>query len=95
MATKHTPGPWVAHREHPRGDRFEVRAVPAPYAAQGAYVAGEITEADATLIAAAPDLLAALKDLASYEGLSSPDEVDLAASYQKALAAIAKAGATQ
>ena len=56
--TAHTPGPWVYER---RGDKFVVGK-----RGEGAFIridefSPEIDEADARLIAAAPDLLEALE----------------------------------
>jgi len=55
MTTRHTPGPWTA-KQHPYG------AKPWLIEAEGAhYVAASITQdADAALIAAAPDMISAL-----------------------------------
>ena len=92
--SKHTPGPWTMSRPMGTGhlegrepwfwvsaDRtlhLQVAACP------DGYVAGE-NEANARLIAAAPDLLEALTDLLGWQTLA-PDDVVAAAR-----AAIAKA----
>ena len=83
MSTKHTPGPWTMH---PRfDDGAEVRAI-APVAWCGvATTVGSSGDqsidaaearANARLIAAAPDLLAALHhiSLASQNSMSSKEE---------------------
>jgi hypothetical protein len=59
--SKHTPGPWTFHRASScdRGDSYGVRA-PAPHYCVIPTL--NINPADARLIAAAPDLLEALKD---------------------------------
>lgn len=53
--TQHTPGPWVAKREDPSELGWCV------YDDEGMLVARRLSEGNAKLIAAAPDLLAALK----------------------------------
>ena len=65
MKTKHTPGPWKVE------DRGQLNALTV-HASDGLRIAlieysndRKIDEADAGLIAAAPDLLAALKELVS------------------------------
>jgi hypothetical protein len=60
--TQHTPGPWTFHRESScdRGDSYGVRA-PAPH--HWVIPTLNINPADARLIAAAPELLEALKNL--------------------------------
>lgn len=71
-AVKHTPGPWITFQ--PRGDgsvpvRTDGLGLTICYVHDGA-ICDAI--ANARLIAAAPDLLAALKDL--LEAYSKPDE---------------------
>jgi len=100
--SKHTPGPWKMVRV---GETLTIKgAVPGYFAEiRGACEAahGATGEANAHLIAAAPDLLAALQE---YARLTSPEygegckrgehlypDVDLAAARKAALAAIAKA----
>ena len=105
MDIKHTPGPWVADLSrteedtpyaeiHPEGDSGWVN---------GRYlrVGGAIDEHDARLIAAAPDLLAALERLsfaAECRDNTMGDacrlievKAELASANQQARAAIAKA----
>jgi hypothetical protein len=101
MSANHTPGPWaVIHSTvHPGmvevfGPRIQVR---------GFTVATDIDagtadriEADARLIAAAPDLLAALKDLsrladAIYVRMSDGEMALMRDAWGKADAAIARA----
>ncbi len=84
---KHTPGPWVAVRPRVRwrimaGEQFVMET-------------DEVrTEADAYLIAAAPDLLAAVKALLAY-GAGGEYPPGVVAAWDKAVedaeAAIAKA----
>lgn len=59
MITKHTPGPWTIHKDYSRAN-YTV------FDADGNYgdTSVETIDANAALIAAAPDLLAALKNLA-------------------------------
>ena len=92
--SKHTPGPWTMSRPmgtgHLEGREpwFRVSADRTLHlqvaACPDGYVAGE-NEANARLIAAAPDLLEALTDLLGWQTLA-PDDVVAAAR-----AAIAKA----
>ena len=60
MSAKHTPGPWICSSSHSDTCDFEVRED----AENGDVIAGEYgipNLQDARLIAAAPDLLAALE----------------------------------
>lgn len=57
--SKHTPGPWSAINYH--GDRWWINAEILTGDSRIAYLGHEATEKDASLIAAAPDLLAAAK----------------------------------
>lgn len=91
MNTPHTPGPWYADGDHvvkhdyaqdiicvpPRGDAYR-----RPY---------EEARANACLIAAAPDLLAALARLVDFVSALDefPEEIEDA--HEQARAAIAKA----
>jgi hypothetical protein len=92
MTLKHTPGPWT------KGDTDYFYGGPA-IMAQGSIVAAvsyagapcgcsETTTANARLIAAAPDLLAALQGLLSDKYLSDPINNDRMAA---ARAAVSKA----
>lgn len=77
MSTKHTPGPWVARQEFK--NRWRIEAMPngpdfvplsvglACTTVLEAGVDDSSTEANARLIAAAPDLLSALRDLVKAE----------------------------
>lgn len=60
MSTKHTPGPWRAVDTRDGGGQWG-----AVYAGPNC-ICGGMREADARLIAAAPELLAALERLTSY-----------------------------
>ncbi len=92
MKTQHTPGPWKVSGKNP----------PMIYARAGLDIvaqcdsAGEMTRdqeaANARLIAAAPDLLAALLALLSDKYLADPINADRMAG---AKAAIAKAAGSQ
>jgi hypothetical protein len=96
---KHTPGPWVVNKQHKTISYkgcFDVATADNEYLiAQTIGGLGEQEEANARLIAAAPDLLEALKQLASVaigteHGKQFEYQIDLA------IAAIAKAtGETQ
>jgi hypothetical protein len=87
--SKHTPGPWKFHRSVRASNFGGYRAgVFGPEAALVAYAHGgnsddrDVAEANARLIAAAPDLLAALRRLVAEDNLHA---------YQQAVDAIAKA----
>jgi hypothetical protein len=87
MSTKHTPGPWEVRNEGSSRWIDIVQANtgepwPLPFAACKHFD----QEANARLIAAAPDLLEALVDLVAFYPLDSAD-----ANVTSARAAIAKA----
>lgn len=95
-ASKHTPGPWTFHRPW---SGFSQITGPNDELVFG-IAAGSVDEkrpdceceANARLIAAAPDLLAALKTLSHYD--QEPDAVGMTeydAALAAALAAIARA----
>jgi hypothetical protein len=95
MSAKHTPGPWewVGRDLEQKGGEY--KTVIGSEVSCGAFCYGgsvdmTVSESDARLIAAAPDLLAALRDLMGDHGgsigVSRTDGRALAA-----LAAIAKA----
>jgi hypothetical protein len=71
MDAKHTPGPWIIHRPND-SERIDINAESNFYIAE---VIGGMTaqEANAHLIAAAPDLLEALEGIAS----ASADKWDM------------------
>jgi hypothetical protein len=86
---KHTPGPWKAvcrnttyvEGEHWPEDEFLQWEVDGPRAPMGR---GDFFQADARLIAAAPDLLEALKDIyarltehPAYADLTEDEEEDI------------------
>lgn len=100
MSAKHTPGPWVAREWVCRAKTSVGRASDnllgfeqiAECSGNGRQVSPEQEEADARLIAAAPDLLAALRDV--IDGLSMGDQeglIEYAPQMIAARAAIAKA----
>lgn len=74
----HTPAPWIAKKSIHGGQYKYVQI-----GADEAYTTLEVLPEDARLIAAAPELLDALKRAAEY----APNEVE----YQHALKVIAKA----
>jgi hypothetical protein len=90
MSESHTPGPWTVHK---------TTNLPVAYyigPASRRHLALVFNEADARLIAAAPDLLAALKDLsrladAIYVRMSDGEMALMRDAWGKADAAIAKA----
>jgi hypothetical protein len=73
MSTTHTPGPWKAEQF---ADRINVWPI-SRKKPDGSAVAYDMTAADARLIAAAPDLLAACQDVlreyAEFAGLWTID----------------------
>lgn len=98
METKHTPGPWNANWTRISGQAIgfhiadskhgSLRPICEAYDNTGAMSADEI-EANARLIAAAPELLEALRGLLQAE---SPDYVQSwGIAREQAIAAIAKA----
>lgn len=88
MSTQHTPGPW--HRNIRANGKY-----PTIFAGRNQHVAVASqqkdtaeTEANIDLIAAAPDMLAALKEIA---GIADDDGVPDCLEHKIARAAIAKA----
>lgn len=64
MKTKHTPGPWeIIHTEKNPGKVDQIHVGKPDYTVCRVMAYGENAMANARLIAAAPDLLKALKDL--------------------------------
>ena len=86
--SKHTPGPWTFYREsiYDRGDFYAVKA-PAPH--YWVVPTLNINPADAHLIAAAPELLDALRGLVDW--FDDETKTPRPAPLKKAYAAIAKA----
>lgn len=89
---KHTPGPWRACGDSVKaGSRFNVcPCVTAGGSAKGMIDEREVTYANARLIAAAPDLLAALR-AAKVRLQFAERHIDCADELATASAAIAKA----
>lgn len=88
----HTPGPWSVHDGHVWSGEYDSADVPLfrparEYRRWGREVSHEEHEANARLIAAAPDLLEALRGCVDVLIVSATGERD------RALAAIAKATA--
>lgn len=92
MTTTHTPGPWTLGDEN---DPLVFSPVAGAYVAQVlAYDGGSLRSnyaADAALIAAAPDLLAALRTLVDYFGPHPDVDNGLDEALTAARAAIARA----
>ena len=97
MNTEHTPGPW-----HVGNGSFVISDYPAPgiigsddvHHYGGHLICESVSQANACLIAAAPDLLAALKGFVLAFELTGKRLVSLSGkptTYDKAVAAIAKA----
>lgn len=96
--TKFTPGPWTTHAEDLRGGRYYVVAMPTDESWDSIDLReDENGEANAALIAAAPELYEALRELRTFVGevvLRSPvyDETPaMRARLDMADAALAKA----
>ena len=73
MKTKHTPGPWsVRETRGLKGSIYgpDARSVASVGNAQRSY---EVLEANAQLIAAAPEMLARLKEIHSESGCAKDD----------------------
>lgn len=87
MSTQHTPGPWYVGE--PTGFMNQISVEPAICAAHGT---GDELKANAHLIAAAPDLLEALR-IIGVQSLGSDWSAEQAVAFMKehARAAIAKA----
>ena len=90
MSEKHTPGPWKIGTPPPNGEQT-VGTDQGLMVAVATTSAGVQTKANARLIAAAPDLLEALKGLMAL----SDHRVDLRDAAKDARAAIAKATGEQ
>ena len=89
---KHTPGPWRANSSWIEGPKMALRVAAIDWPKRGSAPASKAeAEANARLIAAAPDLLAALEDVVFED--SDKSEVDRIKSRVKAHAAIVKASA--
>lgn len=97
MSAQHTPGPW-AYVRNPESTRWIIDSEPAHAIACTAGFEPD-NEANARLIAAAPELLEALEELAERAGafnvsgvyFDEPSMTAEVAALQKAYAAIAKA----
>ena len=81
--SKHTPGPWTAEPNSAHGISFSVEG-------GGRLITRFASAADARLIAAAPDLLAALRAMTDYMAYAEALGEDKAV-FKNARAAIAKA----
>ena len=97
---KHTPGPWITDRTVDE-NKLAVRPKNSPFAICVFEAFVKNSEANARLIAAAPDLLEALKQIADFHIGDCPaavEEVDFAKNINReirkiASAALLKAGA--
>lgn len=88
MSAKHTPGPWEIERGYSTIIKSIGPCVADEYAGS-AWL--EVSEANARLIAAAPELLDALKELLDREWQDDEGDYTLEMARRKARAAIAKA----
>lgn len=89
MTTKHTPGPWLSACNHRWGHQVVARAAGGGTVTIAHLGNLEFDEDNARLIAAAPDLLAALEAAHGYLVLFGTDQLDHVRSVCRA--AIAKA----
>jgi hypothetical protein len=94
--SKHTPGPWQVHGSHIYTADPE-RALLAQVFNSGSKASDYPLQANARLIAAAPELLEALKECLPYVGqtLANTGSMDAYYTEAKACAAIAKATGEQ
>jgi hypothetical protein len=97
MNTQHTPGPWEVSNDHKpspyiirQDGRFTGFASVKFHDFLKNEKARQEQEANARLIAAAPELLAALQDLCSDPYLSDPINADRMASAHAAIAKVTK-----
>ena len=82
--SKHTPGPWFS--QYDDNGFYEIGSESVTFTLAFTYGEGDTDEANARLIAAAPDLLEALQDvLLELESIGPMEKID------RARAAIAKA----
>lgn len=88
--TAHTPGPWWLRQDHtpadPYGHYHHTIEAGHGYSGNGFNLGGIVSPADARLIAAAPDLLEALRWIAECAAADGNADIE-----REALAAIAKA----
>lgn len=75
MTTQHTPGPWEVSPDN-AGSQYTITGVgsleKAPtvaYVVRAKHIASDTVQANARLIAAAPDLLAALQDILTIKDI--------------------------
>ena len=97
--SKHTPGPWgVREAREMEGMDFDIVTDGPEYAVASLYChMGESVEADARLIAAAPELLEALEYLVTADDAPTPGDREhtVREAISHARAAIAKARGKQ
>ena len=87
MTAMHTSGPWIRHN----GTIYQAREDGGKFYAETA-IAGVFTKEDELLIAAAPDLLQELKNIANADTAEWDDPTEFEAwAKNRARAAIAKA----
>jgi len=98
MSSKHTPGPWWIEKDGSDENNNEVNVINGSDGTMIVY--GQANDADARLIAAAPELLDALQYLAAdfrsvvnseFATHRNHDPAKYDPAYSKAMAAIAKA----
>jgi len=92
MISTHTPGPWIIQPTSRAGNGSAWRDIVSTGTTFSPCYVSEALERDAQLIAAAPDLLAALQSVvARYAPTTSPADDEVAAMWRSARSAIAKA----
>jgi hypothetical protein len=90
--TNHTSGPWThtPSREHSNPDTTR-RDIVAESQFGPAFIAGDVSQSDARLIASAPEMLQALESCLDYLLMDSMIEEDAAPEIESIRKAIAKA----
>ena len=92
MTAAHTPGPWYFNeRSKQRQPIIASEATPNSVAVVYDHASDEQVQANAHLIAAAPELLASLEGLLAESMVDVSEQVDIRARQVQARAAIAKA----
>jgi len=92
MKNTHTPGPWThtPSREHTNPNTTR-RDIVADSQFGPAFIAGDVSQADARLIASAPDLLSALEGMLEHADMGEIHDEETLCAVNAARAAIAKA----
>lgn len=93
MTTQHTPGPWTCHCSDWNDGAYYIEEVESQLLRNGELnpINDGINDANRRLIAAAPELLAALKEILAETNGSNPSHIGQDRAFTIARAAIAKA----